>query len=52
MRPQSQAATRVPEALDRLVQLYLALDRKDEAAKWRRDPEAINTPAKRSETKP
>ena len=29
-----QAATRLPEALDRLIELYTATDRPDEAKKW------------------
>ncbi len=40
-----QAATRIPEALDRLVQLYEATDKKDEAAKWRKELEAIKPPS-------
>jgi hypothetical protein len=47
-----RGATRLSEALDRLVQLYVALDKKDEAAKWRQDLGANKTPAKRPETKP
>jgi WD40 repeat protein/serine/threonine protein kinase len=30
-----QAATRIPEALDRLIELYTATDKPDEAKKWR-----------------
>jgi hypothetical protein len=30
---------RLPEALDRLVELYLALDKPEEAAKWRKEME-------------
>jgi hypothetical protein len=36
----AQANTRIPEALERLVQLYEALDKPDETAKWRAELEA------------
>jgi serine/threonine protein kinase len=36
-----QGQVRIPEAIQRLVQLYEATDRKDEAAKWRKELEAI-----------
>ncbi len=29
-----QGATRIPEALDRLIELYTATNRPDEAKKW------------------
>jgi hypothetical protein len=32
---------RLSEALERLVQLYEALDKKDKAAKWRKELEAV-----------
>ena len=31
----SQASPRIPEALDRLVELYAATGKRDEAARWR-----------------
>ena len=31
----TQAATRIPEALDRLIELYRATNKPDEAKKWR-----------------
>jgi hypothetical protein len=43
---------RLPEAAVRLVQLYEALGKKDEVARWTREREAIPTPAKQSEIKP
>jgi serine/threonine protein kinase/Tfp pilus assembly protein PilF len=36
----AQARVRLTETLERLVQLYEALDQKDEAAKWRKELEA------------
>jgi hypothetical protein len=30
----SQANARIPEALDRLIDLYVALNKQDEVAKW------------------
>ncbi len=39
-----QIQVRLPEAIERLVQLYDAMDRKDEAAKWRRELEQIRRP--------
>jgi hypothetical protein len=35
-----QGSTRIPEALERLVQLYEATGKQDEAAKWRKELEA------------
>jgi hypothetical protein len=40
------------EAVERLVQLYEATDRKDEAAKWRQELEALRAAAMEAETKP
>ena len=37
---------RIPEAIERLVQLYEATDRKDEVAKWRKELEAIKSAGK------
>jgi tetratricopeptide (TPR) repeat protein/tRNA A-37 threonylcarbamoyl transferase component Bud32 len=42
-----QGTARVIEALERLVQLYEALDRKDQAAKWRKELEARKESQKR-----
>ena len=43
-----QGATRIPEALDRLVELYTATNRPDEAKKWRaaraKNPEVAHMP--------
>jgi hypothetical protein len=36
----AQGKVRIPEAIERLVQLYEAMDKKDEAAKWRKELEA------------
>ena len=36
-----QGKIRLPEAVERLVQLYEATGKKDEAAKWRKELEAI-----------
>ena len=53
-RPRRDAATceddqrpgkiRLHEAVERLVQLYEATDKKDEAAKWRKELEARKNP--------
>jgi serine/threonine protein kinase/tetratricopeptide (TPR) repeat protein len=40
------------EALERLVQLYEAWGKKDEAAKWRKELEAMKVPSKRGAAKP
>jgi tetratricopeptide (TPR) repeat protein len=47
-----QAETRLPEAVERLVQLYEATGRQDEAAKWRKTREAIKTTPKKTEKQP
>jgi hypothetical protein len=47
-----QGKIRIPEALERLVQLYEATDKKDEAAKWRTELEAINSAERNREKKP
>jgi serine/threonine-protein kinase len=47
-----QARARLPEAAERLVQLYEALDRKYEVARWTKEREALQAPAKTAETKP
>jgi serine/threonine protein kinase len=44
-----QGKIRIPEAVERLVQLYESLDNKDEAAKWRAEWDAAK---KSAETKP
>ena len=38
---------RLPEAIERLVQLYEATDRKDEAAKWRKELEGAKAAQKK-----
>jgi serine/threonine-protein kinase len=47
-----QGQIRLPEAALRLVQLYEALGKKDEVARWTRERQALKTPAKKAETKP
>jgi tetratricopeptide (TPR) repeat protein len=47
-----QARPRLAEAVERLVQLYEALGKKDEVARWTREREALQAPAKTSERKP
>ena len=42
-----QAEIRVTEALERLVQLYEATEKKDDAAKWRRQLDAIKAARKK-----
>jgi hypothetical protein len=41
-----QGKIRLTEALDRLVQLYEATGKKDEATKWRNESEARNAAEK------
>jgi hypothetical protein len=50
MPPQGKAG--LMEAVERLVQLYEATDKKDEAAKWRKQREALRAAAKKPQTKP
>ncbi len=40
------AKVRLREALERLVQLYEAMGKKDEAAKWRKELDAIQAAQK------
>jgi tetratricopeptide (TPR) repeat protein len=47
-----QGKIRIPEATERLVQLYDALGKKDDAAKWRKELEANKAAAKQSEKQP
>jgi hypothetical protein len=47
-----QGRPRLTEAVERLVQLYEALDKKDEVARWTKEREALQAPAKPSESKP
>jgi serine/threonine protein kinase len=47
-----QGKARLTDAVERLVQLYEATGRKDEAAKWRNELEALRVAAKDPETKP
>jgi hypothetical protein len=39
----AQNKIRLTEALERLVQLYEAMDKKDDAAKWRKELDATKT---------
>ncbi len=39
--------TRIPEALDRLIELYTATNKPDEAKKWRKELEARNEAEKK-----
>jgi hypothetical protein len=48
----SQGKVRIPEAIERLVQLYEAMDKEDEAAKWRKELEATKTAQKKPEKQP
>jgi tetratricopeptide (TPR) repeat protein len=43
-----QGKIRLPQAVERLVQLYEALDKKDEVARWTKEREAIEAPAKKA----
>ena len=47
-----QGKTRLPEAVERLVQLYDATGKKEEAAKWRKELEAIKAVLNKAEEKP
>jgi hypothetical protein len=47
-----QGKARLIEAVERLVQLYEATDKKDEATKWRKELEAVRTAATKPQTKP
>ncbi len=44
----AQGKSRLPEAVERLVQLYEATDKKDDAAKWRKELEAVKKSAEKS----
>ena len=44
-----QGKVRLAEALERLVQLYEATDKKDDAAKWRKEMDAIEATEKKGE---
>jgi serine/threonine protein kinase len=48
----SQAKVRLTEALQRLVKLYEATDKKDQAAKWRKELEETKSSAEKKEVKP
>ena len=48
----AQGKTRLPEAAERLVQLYDATGNKEEAAKWRKELEAIKAVLNKAEDKP
>jgi hypothetical protein len=47
-----QGKARLIEAVERLVQLYEATDKKDEAAKWRKKREVLRPATKEPETRP
>jgi tetratricopeptide (TPR) repeat protein len=47
-----QGKIRIPEALERLAQLYEATDKKDEAAKWSKELAASRAALKKTEKKP
>ena len=47
-----QGKIRLPEAVERLVQLYEATGKKEEAAKWRKELEAIKAGLKKVQEKP
>ena len=47
-----QRQVRLTEAIERLVQLYEAMDKPDEAAKWRKELDAIKAAQKKPEKKP
>jgi hypothetical protein len=48
----SRAKVRLTEALQRLVKLYEATDKKDEAAKWRKELQETKSSAEKNEVKP
>ena len=48
----AQGRARLTEVLERLVQLYEAMGKKDEAAKWRKELDAIKAAVKKAEKKP
>jgi len=45
-------STRIPEAIDRLVQLYEALGKKNDAARWRKELEASKAAQRKPEKQP
>jgi tetratricopeptide (TPR) repeat protein len=47
-----QARTRIPEAIERLVQLYEATGRKDDADSWRKELDAVKATQKTVEKSP
>jgi eukaryotic-like serine/threonine-protein kinase len=47
-----QGKVRLSEAVERLVQLYEATGKKDEAAKWRQEREAIKAGQRKAERQP
>jgi hypothetical protein len=47
-----QGKARLTEAIERLVQLYEATDKKDDAAKWQKELDAANAAEKKVEKKP
>jgi tetratricopeptide (TPR) repeat protein len=47
-----EGKVRLPEAIERLVQLYEALDKKDDAAKWNKELDVIKAAQKMKEKQP
>jgi hypothetical protein len=47
-----QGKIRLPEAAERVVQLYKATCKKDEAARWRKELEATKAAQRKGEAKP
>jgi hypothetical protein len=47
-----QDKVRLTEAIERLVQLYEATNKKDDAAKWQKELDAAKAPDKQAEKKP
>ena len=47
-----QGQVRLTEAVERLVQLYEAMDKKDDGAKWRKELDAIKAAQKKPEKHP
>jgi hypothetical protein len=47
-----QARSGIPEAIERLVHLYEATDRKDDADAWRKELDAVNGTQKKAEKSP
>jgi len=46
-----QGATRIPESIDRLIELSEATGKKDNAAKWRNERKSVGKPAEKPPAK-